>query len=176
MKNKSEKKSRHDIFSRLLLIFAILILSVASSCNKKDNGGTHYFKTSLIYNDTNLPIITLPTAGDKSTKYIIDTGSGRTIVDRKFYKEHPDHFTITNKIMFNAFTANGNLVDSAYIATSMIDSLRTEVIIMNIDEIKRNTYTATGQIINGIIGSDYMSRHGAIIDFEEKSFTINKKR
>lgn len=157
-------------FMRILCISLVIFLM--PSCNgKKDDHGKHYFKTSLLTSST-LPVVNIPTAGDKSTKYIVDTGCGKTIIDRKFYREHPNHFKIVDKIKFNAFTANGILVDSAYVAESMIDSLSVMVVIMDIDDLKRNTYTSTGQIVNGIIGSDYMSQHDAVIDFKEKTFTI----
>lgn len=166
---------RHFVSVMLVVIIALLSVQVLSCSSKTDNNAKK-FKTSLLYHSqVSMPIVNMDVNG-QNVKFILDTGSEMTIVGRKFYYANKDAFTVTNKMMFSASTINGVMTDSAYTALVQIDSVPTNVVIMDIQDLIRNTYTSTGQIINGIIGADYLYNNNAVIDFGACTMKVNTQK
>lgn len=164
---------RHFV-SIMLLVMVGLIWAPIISCRQGSDDSGKKFKSSILHKTSTVPIVNMNTSG-QDTKYILDTGSEMTIINRKFYQNNSRIFNVTKKMLFNASTVNGVLTDSAYMATVLIDSVMTNVVIMDIEDLVRNTYTSTGQIVMGIVGSDFLYSNSAVLDFGNKTFQIKDK-
>lgn len=162
---------RNFVTVMLAVIIIFLGVQVLSCSNKDTDNNVKKFRTTILHQQAPLPIVNMVVNGQK-TKYIVDTGSEMTIIDRKFYHKNHEAFDIDRRMLFSASTVNGVLTDSAYMATVMVDSTRAEVVIMDIEDLIHNTYVNTGLIITGIIGSDFLFDNNAVLDFGNKTFKL----
>lgn len=146
--------------SKYFILFISLLLY---SCNKMG------FKKNILINDYNTPIVELK-VNNSNYNFIIDTGSEKSFINKKIVENN-----ITDSVYISTLNFDGITDDKkSYIVKILInDSINVNMLTIDINSIQKNIFIKSGIIVDGIIGSDILSKYNAIIDYKNNKLILN---
>lgn len=146
--------------SKCFILFISLLLY---SCNKMG------FKKNILINDYNTPIVELK-VNNSNYNFIIDTGSEKSFINKKIVESN-----ITDSVYISTLNFDGITDDKkSYIVKILInDSIDVNMLTIDINSIQENIFIKSGIIVDGIIGSDILSKYNAIIDYKNNKLILN---
>lgn len=139
--------------------FIIFIICLLFSCSNSITGDSSFDKVS------NIPVIYIEIEG-KSTKFIIDSGASFTTLDKEFADQiNLNYFYNGNSIVgiggnTNSYISNGVKVEV------LNSSSRISMRISDLSSVVNSIYNNTGTRISGILGGDFLSSNGCIINYK----------
>jgi len=160
------------------ILIYILPLFLLFSCNNdnKKYDKIVYFKKSIILKNETLPIVDFSINSTKVT-FILDTGSELSFIDDDIYKNKEICYTKlkTKELTINTINGTNNSKQALLVETILDDSIQTYLYVTDIDNVIEQIFINNGIVIQGILGCDFLYRHKAIIDFENKALMNIKK-
>lgn len=152
-------------------IFSIILISLFMfSCIsfKKTIEIPYYYTEYQLekFNDLYLINVTL---NGKKTKLLIDTGATKSLLDISKSKQFNFEYSLFNR---NKYIGLGGLTDIYVVYNYTIDSFFIPFLGSDLEEIN-NYFNKDGNKIVGIIGSDFLLKNGAIIDYTTNKLYLN---
>jgi hypothetical protein len=128
--------------------------------------------TDLIQPEKNIPFIPV-TLNGVSTMMMLDTGAGRCIIDLNQINQFNFELKETTQQIHGVGGSNINweVTNCDKIEISGIQ-YETKLTASNISNVVRLVEMASGIKIAGVIGSDFMTNHNAVIDFKQNKFFL----
>ncbi|HYW95141.1 MAG TPA: retropepsin-like aspartic protease [Bacteroidales bacterium] len=108
---------------------------------------------------------------------IIDTGASRTVFDRNFFEDQVEVL----KVMTDDLRTAGIMADNIETVFARADSFSlsrftmrdVRILLIDLYGINDVYESVTGRSIHGLVGSDFLYRHGAVIDFENRTLSLH---
>ena len=149
---------------KIIIILVLLLFGCVSSKNFYDQ----YDKYNII-RQNNILFIKL-TLNDKSTLFLIDSGSSKSFLDINKYKKY--NFSYINQPI-ERYVGIGGLQNIYIIFDYNIKELHIPFLGIDLEEL--NPYFKKDNfVVAGLIGSDYLLSRNAIIDYENSILYLKK--
>ncbi len=111
---------------------------------------------------------------------IIDTGASRTVFDRSYFENE----VVVLDVKTDDLRTAGILADHietvrASAATFSLDGFTLDdfhIIMIDLTSINSLYQSVTGISIHGLLGSDFLLRYEAVINFKEKTMRLRKEK
>ncbi len=107
---------------------------------------------------------------------IIDTGASRTVFDRNYFGEELEILTVTTEDLHTAGIMAGNIetvfARAKYFSLEGFTLENLQIVLIDLTAINDIYRSVTGKNIHGLLGSDFLVRHKAVIDFKNSILTL----
>ncbi len=111
---------------------------------------------------------------------IIDTGASRTVFDRNYFENDVEILEDRTDDLLTAGLLASNIesviANAATFSMAGFTLKNLRIILIDLTSINGIYKPVTGKNIHGLLGSDFLLNHGAVIDFENRSLALHTKR
>ena len=117
--------------------------------------------------------------GEQVGDMVIDTGASRTVFDRNFVRTY-QHQNEDNDEMqscgLGGEDINSDLVEISSLSFGNFTSETLQVVLIDLNHINKMYEKHCQRQICGLLGSDFLLNHDAIIDYQKKLLILNKNQ
>lgn len=149
------------------IFILIFILSCLLACNREYKQG----EQSLI-RASNLRIVTVEINGHKSN-LILDSGAGSTILDLSFAKDRGIKTYVSGDEYAGIGGTSQAHETSSFELIVLGDTSTYTAKALNLSDV-RYKFHKSGYTVHGILGGDFLSRKGCVIDYNSNTLKCNK--
>ena len=116
--------------------------------------------------------------GEQSGDMVIDTGASKTVFDRNFilnYQHKDEDKEDLQSCGLGGEEIESNLVEITSLGFGEFESEALSVVLIDLNHINKMYEKHCQRQICGLLGSDFLLNHQAIIDYQKSSLILNKK-
>jgi len=116
--------------------------------------------------------------GEQSGDMVIDTGASKTVFDRNFilnYQHKDEDKEDLQSCGLGGEEIESNLVEITSLGFGEFESEALNVVLIDLNHINKMYEKHCQRQICGLLGSDFLLNHQAIIDYQKSRLILNKK-
>ena len=117
--------------------------------------------------------------GEQVGDMVIDTGASKTVFDRNFVRTYQDQNIDNDELQscgLGGEDINSDLVEISSLSFGDFTSETLKVVLIDLNHINKMYEKHCQRQICGLLGSDFLVNHHAIIDYQKKLLILNKNQ
>ena len=117
--------------------------------------------------------------GEQIGDMVIDTGASKTVFDKNFVRTYQDQNVDNDELQscgLGGEDINSDLVEISSLSFGDFTSETLKVVLIDLNHINKMYEKHCQRQICGLLGSDFLVNHHAIIDYQKKLLILNKNQ